>query len=32
MGDVEGVMIEEVTGVRLGASDPRRSDALPAGY
>ena len=32
MGDVEGVMIEEETGVRLGASDPRRSDGLPAGY
>nr|MBA3768617.1 gamma-glutamyltransferase [Acidobacteriota bacterium] len=32
MGDVEGVMIEEESGVRLGASDPRRSDGLPAGY
>jgi gamma-glutamyltranspeptidase/glutathione hydrolase len=25
MGDVEGVMIEDKTGVRLGASDPRRN-------
>ncbi|HEV2912485.1 MAG TPA: gamma-glutamyltransferase [Pyrinomonadaceae bacterium] len=32
MGDVQGVMIEERSGVRLGASDPRRSDGLPAGY
>jgi gamma-glutamyltranspeptidase / glutathione hydrolase len=32
MGDVEAVMIEEKSGVRLGASDPRRSDGLPAGY
>jgi gamma-glutamyltranspeptidase/glutathione hydrolase len=31
MGDVEGVMIEEKSGIRLGASDPRRSDGLPAG-
>ncbi|HYY55976.1 MAG TPA: gamma-glutamyltransferase [Pyrinomonadaceae bacterium] len=32
MGDVQGVMIEEKTGVRLGATDPRRSDGPPAGY
>jgi hypothetical protein len=32
MGDVEGVMIEEKSGMRLGASDARRSDGLPAGY
>ncbi len=32
MGDVEGVMVEEKTGARLGASDPRRSDGLPAGH
>jgi gamma-glutamyltranspeptidase/glutathione hydrolase len=32
MGDVEGVMIEEKSGVRLGASDPRRSDGPPAGH
>lgn len=32
MGDVEGVMIEEKSGVRLGASDTRRSDGLPAGH
>jgi gamma-glutamyltranspeptidase/glutathione hydrolase len=32
MGDVEAVMIEEKTGARLGASDARRSDSLPAGY
>ncbi|HEX8144877.1 MAG TPA: gamma-glutamyltransferase [Pyrinomonadaceae bacterium] len=32
MGDVEGVMIEEGSGVRLGASDARRSDGLPAGH
>jgi gamma-glutamyltranspeptidase / glutathione hydrolase len=32
MGDASGVMIEEKTGVRLGATDPRRSDGLAAGY
>lgn len=32
MGDTEAVMIEEKTGARLGASDARRSDGLPAGY
>jgi gamma-glutamyltranspeptidase/glutathione hydrolase len=32
MGDVQGVMIEEKSGARLGASDPRRSDGPPVGY
>ncbi len=32
MGDVEGVMIEEKTGIRLGATDSRRSDGAAAGY
>jgi gamma-glutamyltranspeptidase / glutathione hydrolase len=32
MGDVEAVMIEDKSGVRLGASDARRSDGLPAGH
>ncbi|MFN2499424.1 MAG: gamma-glutamyltransferase [Pyrinomonadaceae bacterium] len=32
MGDAAGVMIEEKTGVRLGATDPRRSDGLALGY
>jgi gamma-glutamyltranspeptidase/glutathione hydrolase len=32
MGDAEGIMIEEKTGVRLGATDPRRSDGLAIGY
>ncbi len=31
MGDAQGIMIEEKTGVRLGASDPR-NDGVPAGY
>jgi gamma-glutamyltranspeptidase/glutathione hydrolase len=31
MGDAQGIMIEEKTGVRLGASDPRNSGE-PAGY
>ncbi|HEX8071040.1 MAG TPA: gamma-glutamyltransferase [Pyrinomonadaceae bacterium] len=31
MGDAQGIMIEEKTGVRLGASDPRNEGA-PAGY
>ena len=31
MGDAQGIMIEEKTGVRLGASDPR-NDGAPAGY
>jgi gamma-glutamyltranspeptidase / glutathione hydrolase len=32
MGDAAGVMIEEKTGVRLGATDPRRSNGLAVGY
>ncbi len=32
MGDAQAIMIEEGTGVRLGASDPRRSEGLPVGY
>ena len=32
LGDAEGIMIEEKTGMRLGATDPRRSDGLAAGY
>ena len=32
LGDAEGIMIEEKTGVRLGATDPRRGDALAVGY
>jgi gamma-glutamyltranspeptidase/glutathione hydrolase len=32
MGVAAGVMIEEKTGVRLGATDPRRSDGLALGY
>jgi len=32
MGDAQGIMIEEKTGIRLGATDPRRSDGLAAGY
>ena len=32
MGDAAGVMIEEKTGVRLGATDPRRSDGPALGY
>ena len=32
MGDATGIMIEEKTGVRLGATDPRRSDGLAVGY
>jgi gamma-glutamyltranspeptidase/glutathione hydrolase len=31
MGDCEGIMIEEKTGVRLGASDPR-SEGAATGY
>jgi gamma-glutamyltranspeptidase/glutathione hydrolase len=31
IGDVEGVMIDQVTGMRLGASDPRQG-GVPAGY
>jgi gamma-glutamyltranspeptidase/glutathione hydrolase len=32
LGDAEGIMIEEKTGMRLGATDPRRSDGLAQGY
>jgi gamma-glutamyltranspeptidase/glutathione hydrolase len=32
LGDAEGIMIEQKTGVRLGATDPRRSDGLAIGY
>jgi len=32
LGDAAGIMIEEKTGVRLGATDPRRSDGLAIGY
>ena len=32
LGDAEGIMIEEKTGVRLGATDPRRSDGRAIGY
>src|SRR5215813_3562626 len=32
MGDAEGIMIEEKTGVRLGASDPRGPDSAAVGY
>ena len=32
LGNAEGIMIEEKTGVRLGATDPRRSDGLAVGY
>jgi gamma-glutamyltranspeptidase/glutathione hydrolase len=32
LGDAAGILIEEKTGVRLGATDPRRSDGLAVGY
>jgi gamma-glutamyltranspeptidase/glutathione hydrolase len=32
LGEAEGIMIEEKTGTRLGATDPRRSDGLAVGY
>jgi gamma-glutamyltranspeptidase / glutathione hydrolase len=32
MGDAAGVMIEEKTGMRLGATDPRRSDGPAVAY
>jgi gamma-glutamyltranspeptidase/glutathione hydrolase len=32
LGDAEGIMIEEKTGLRLGATDPRRSDGVAVGY
>ncbi|MDT5121762.1 MAG: gamma-glutamyltranspeptidase / glutathione hydrolase [Acidobacteriota bacterium] len=31
LGDAQGIMIEEKTGTRLGASDPR-NDGVPVGY
>jgi len=32
LGDAEGIMIEEKTSMRLGATDPRRSDGQAVGY
>jgi len=32
MGDAAGIMIENKTGILLGANDPRRSVGLPVGY
>src|SRR5438445_8736516 len=32
MGDAEGIMIEEKTAVRLGASDPRGANSAAVGY
>jgi gamma-glutamyltranspeptidase/glutathione hydrolase len=32
LGDAEGIMIEPTTGIRLGATDPRRSDGPAVGY
>ena len=32
LGEADGIMIEEKTGVRLGATDPRRSDGMAVGY
>ena len=32
LGDAEAIMIEEKTGIRLGATDPRRSDGMAVGY
>ena len=32
LGDAEGIMIEAGTGMRLGATDPRRSDGFAVGY
>lgn len=32
LGDAEGIMIEPKTGMRLGATDPRRSDGPAMGY
>jgi gamma-glutamyltranspeptidase/glutathione hydrolase len=32
LGEAEGIMIDEKTGWRLGATDPRRSDGLAIGY
>ena len=32
LGDAEGIMIEDKTKMRLGATDPRRSDGQAVGY
>jgi gamma-glutamyltranspeptidase/glutathione hydrolase len=32
LGDAEGIMIDQKTGMRLGATDPRRSDGAAVGY
>ena len=32
LGDCEGIMIEAKSGMRLGATDPRRSDGTAVGY
>jgi len=32
MGDIQAILIEEKTGMRLGASDSRRSEGVPVGY
>jgi gamma-glutamyltranspeptidase/glutathione hydrolase len=32
LGDAEGIMIDPETSLRLGATDPRRSDGLAVGY
>jgi gamma-glutamyltranspeptidase/glutathione hydrolase len=32
LGDVEGIMIESETGIRLGSSDPRNPNARSVGY
>ena len=32
LGDAEGIMIEQKTKMRLGATDPRRSDGQAVGY
>lgn len=32
LGDAEGIMIDDKTGARLGATDPRRSDGQALGY
>jgi gamma-glutamyltranspeptidase/glutathione hydrolase len=31
-GDVEAIMIDPSTGIRLGACDPRSADAFAVGY
>jgi gamma-glutamyltranspeptidase/glutathione hydrolase len=32
LGDVEGILIEPGTGIRLGSSDPRNANARTVGY